>query len=84
MIVTHYRNKTLYNKVFFGTFFMHMIIISRIHRIHPHFNKCQIASYDIKYSAVNYFAILHTVRYRINKLFLSLNYVKSNKLKKVF
>ena len=34
-IVLHYKNKTLYNKVCFGTNFTDMLMNSRVHRAHP-------------------------------------------------
>ena len=39
IIVTHNQNKTLYNRVFFGTHFMVLLMFSRIHRARPMFTK---------------------------------------------
>ena len=38
MIVTHFQNKTLYNRVLFGTNFIVLFVFSRIHRTHSKFN----------------------------------------------
>ena len=37
-IVTHFYNKTLYNKVFFGTNLTDLLMYSRTYRTHPKFN----------------------------------------------
>ena len=38
MIVTRYKNKTLYNRVFFSTKFTVLMMFSCIHRAHPKSN----------------------------------------------
>ena len=38
MIIIYYQNKTLYNKVFFGTYFTEMLMFSHIERTRLKFN----------------------------------------------
>ena len=56
--VTHYQNKTLYNKVFFGTNFMHLQMFLHIHITHPKFyNINQVIQYDTSGNSINNFVI---------------------------
>ena len=67
MIVTHNRNKMLYNKAFFfGTVFMDLLKISRIHRTHPNFNVqfiilhfCTLSDIALYTLIVNWYSILN-------------------------
>ena len=57
MIVTHYQNKTLYNKVFFGINVLVMSMFPRIQRTNPKLNNDnKVVQYDTKYTAIKYFA----------------------------
>ena len=38
MIVSHYHNKTLYNRLFFGTIFTDFLMLSGMHKTHPEYN----------------------------------------------
>ena len=55
MIVTHYQNKTLCNRVFFGKIFTNLLMISHIHRIHVMFNDVyKVVQYETQYNAIPY------------------------------
>ena len=54
--VTHYQNKTLYNKVFFGTN-LYVDGYSHIQNHPKHSNANQVVYYDTKHKTIHYFMI---------------------------
>ena len=69
MTFTQNQNKMLYNKVFFDTNSMVLLMFSRIHRTNPKFNNTnQVVKYDTKDNAVNYFEIFKVGSFSFLKL----------------
>ena len=71
IIVTHYQNKTLYNRVLSGTIFMVLLMLSCIQRT----IKSQVIQYDTKHNAINYFCDFpdcHTCTRQIFNIYMRL------------